>query len=244
MKRERTQTNRRSRKREQRVIFWLVGIVLIAVLAIMTVWFWNSSTRFSPEAATYRYCMGNKIEYDEELALVYTDASTTIEEESKVTSDGTPLLYEGECKMVIPVSMGYMRPFEKEESVLRVNYFSVLSREKNYVNIFHDGVNTEASGGFLYDADGTYIFLEEMEIQVGESTYRVQPLAYAKEIYRDSVEIYDVSTGEYQYIAIPDTDAVAVSDAGYSVNLGTGVMTTGDANRILFGDIEAMGVLK
>lgn len=228
--------------KDPRLIGILGAVVLVVILVIVLLWYIGANKSFEPGEATYRYCMGSKLEY-EELTLTHTEDATILEAEDKVTSDGTPILYEGQLKMVLPVNMGFMRPFE-EDGLCRVNYFSTLTREGGVVKIEHNGIVTEVSDGFLYDGDGTYVFLESMEIRVGEVTYQVQPLSYAKEIYRNCVEIYDVSTGEYQYIGLSDVDAVAQSYSGYEVNLGTGVMTVDGSQRILFADIEAMRALK
>ena len=97
---------------------------------------------------------------------------------------------------------------------------------------------------FLYDGKGTYIFLEDVDVAVGNVTYNISAMSYVKEIYGQSVEIYDMSNDVYKYITLTNTDAIVTSYTGYSVNVGTGVMTIGDTKRILFSDIEAMGVLQ
>ena len=230
-------------KLNTRKIPWIVAGAMAVVILLLIIWFFSSSKDFKPGEATFRYCMGNKLTYSEDMKLVHTEKSTTIEDADSVTSDGTPIIYENQQKMVTPVSMGYMRPFE-EDGLNRVNYFATLTYEGGVVKILHNGITTEAKTGFLYDGDGTYIFLDNMKITVGSSTYKVSPLSYAKEIYKNCVEIYDTATGEYQYIALTDVDAVAESSTGYQINLGTGVMTVGGDQRILFADIEAMGALK
>lgn len=221
----------------------LAAATLLVLLLVVLVWFVTANKKFTPDAEVFRYCMGTKLTYTDNMKLTHTDAATYIEDEDKVASDGTPLMYEGELKMVLPVSMGYLNPAE-DEGVKRVNYFATLSREHGVICISYNGIVTEKSGGFLYDGSGTYVFLEPMTITIGESSYEVAPLTYAKEVYKNCVEIYDCNTEEYQYVAIVDTDAIASSAQGYSVNLGTGVMTTNDRQRILFSDIDAMGALE
>lgn len=230
-------------RRNIRWVTWIMAGVLLLLILVLALWSVSAGKTFAPGESTFRYCMGSRMEYSEDLELVYTDTGTVISDADEVVSDGTPIVYEGQQKMVIPVSMGYMRPFE-EGGLNRVNYFSTLTMENGIARIERDGIVSEARGGFLYDGDGTYIFLENIEITVGNSSYRLKPLSYVKVFYRDSAEIYDASTGTYEYIALADTDAIAQAPAGYSLNLGTGVMTTGDSQRILFADIEAMGALR
>ena len=69
-------------------------------------------------------------------------------------------------------------------------------------------------------------------------------MTYARVFYKDTIEIYNMTTGDYQYVDITNAETTALSANGYSINLGTGVMTIGNTTRSLFSDIEAMGVLR
>ena len=174
--------------KENRQWFILLGaIFLFLVLLVVIVWYSGTQKKWNPGTDTFRYIMGVKVEYSPDMKLVHTDGGTMIEDKDSVYSDGTPIVNAEEAQLILPVSMGLMRPFH-EDSLKRVNYFSTLNKEGNVIEI----------GVHEYDENG------------------------------------NISTAE----------TIALSASGYSINLGTGVMTVGDTDRILFSDIEAMGVLK
>ncbi len=230
--------------KENRQWFILLGaIFLFLILMVVIVWYSGTQKNWNPGVETYRYVMGVKVPYSQDMKLIHTDAGTLIEDKDSVYSDGTPIFSEEDEQLILPVSMGLMRPFH-EDSLKRVNYFATLKKLGDVISIDQNGYTTEVSEGFLYDGDGTYIFMEDMTLTIGNSTYYAHSLSYAKVFYRDAVEIYNITTGDYQYIDISNSDTVALSANGYSIDLGTGVMTIGDTQRILFADIEAMGVLQ
>ncbi len=219
------------------------AILLIIPLVIIIVWNTSNNESMTPKEETYRYIMGVKLEYTDDMTLVREDDETIIKDLDEVSSGGIPLVSKSSNKLILPVSMGYMRPFN-ENPLKRVNYFATLTKKGSIVEINNSGAIVETAEGFLYDGDGTYIFLEDVVVTIGTVSYDLSPLSYVKEVYGQSVEIYDMSTEFYKYINLTDTDAIVTSQAGYSVNVGTGVMTIGDTQRILFSDIEAMGVLQ
>ena len=229
---------------ENRQWFILLGAVfLFLVLLVVIVWYSSTQKKWEPGFETYRYIMGMKVEYSPNMKLVHTEEGTMIDDLDSAYSDGTPLVNPEQSQLILPVSMGLMRPFH-EDSLKRVNYFATLNKVGNVTEINQNGTITNVEEGFLYDGKGTYIFLEDMTLSIGSSTYYAHAMTYARVFYRDAIEIYNMTTDEYQYIDISNAETTALSADGYSINLGTGVMTVGDTDRMLFSDIEAMGVLQ
>ena len=229
---------------ENRQWFILLGAVfLFLVLLVVILWYSSTQKKWEPGFETYRYIMGMKVEYSPNMKLVHTEEGTMIDDLDSAYSDGTPLVNPEQSQLILPVSMGLMRPFH-EDSLKRVNYFATLNKVGNVTEINQNGTITNVEEGFLYDGKGTYIFLEDMTLSIGSSTYYAHAMTYARVFYRDAIEIYNMTTDEYQYIDISNAETTALSADGYSINLGTGVMTVGDTDRILFSDIEAMGVLQ
>ena len=230
--------------KENRQWFILLGaIALFLIMLVVIVWYSNEHTKLKLGVDTYAYIMGVKVEYSPDMELVYTDSGTLIEDAQSLYSDGTPIVCDEKSQLILPVSMGLMRPFH-EDSLKRVNYFSTLTKAGDKIEINQNNYITEVDEGFLYDGNGTYIFLEDMTLEIGTSSYYAHAMTYVRVFYRDSIEIYHMTTGDYQYIDITNAETTALSADGYSINLGTGVMKVGNTERILFADIEAMGVLK
>ena len=225
--------------------WFIIGgaIILIIPLVILLVWNNKSVESMTPKEETYRYVAGVKLEYSDEMQLIREDDATIIKDADEVEAGGAPIISEMSQKIILTTSMGYMRPFNVNP-LKRVNYFATVTKKGSTIEINNNGAIVNTQDGFLYDGDGTYIFLEDVVVSIGTVEYNLNSLSYVKEIYGQSVEIYDLSAEMYKYINLTNTDAIVTSPSGYSVNVGTGVMTIGDTQRILFSDIEAMGVLQ
>ena len=89
------------------------------------------------------------------------------------------------------------------------------------------------------------IFIEEVELAIGKMKYNLSPMSYVRIFYKDSIEIFNLAKDEYQYIELNGyNDVIAVTKTDYSINLGTNVMTVEDVPRILFSNMDVMGVLE
>lgn len=225
--------------------WFIIGGAVVLIVPLVMLLFWNRENveTMTPKEETYRYVAGVKIEYSDEMELVREEDKTVIKDADEVDSGSAPIISSVTNKIILPVSMGFMRPFH-EEPLKRVNYFATITKSGSEIEINNSGAIVKSTEGFLYDGKGTYIFLEDVEVAVGNVSYNLSAMSYVKEIYGQSVEIYDMSNDVYKYITLTNTDAIVTSYTGYSVNVGTGVMTIGDTKRILFSDIEAMGVLQ
>lgn len=227
-----------------KIIPWIITVVMLVVALGIGNWYFKLNSSHEVGKKTFRYTMGVKVEYSKKLKLKHDDKSTKlVDGDESIESDGTPLVYSDCSKLLIPVSMGYLNP-KSETGVKRVNYFSKLYSEKGSYVIEHDDKKTITERGILYDGSGTYIFMENMTLMIGDREYRVTPLTYAKVFYRSEMELYDLQNDKYEYITLTESEIVAKSDNGYSINLGTGVINEDGTQRILFADIEAMGVLE
>ena len=219
------------------------AVVLVIPLMMLLLWNENEVEKMTPKEETYRFVAGVKIEYTEDMELVRDDGNTIVKDTGEVKVDGAPIISSISHKIILPTSMGYMRPFN-ENQLKRVNYFATVTKNGSMIEINNNGFILNTQEGFLYDGKGTYIFLEDVVVTIGTATYNISALSYVKEVYGQCVEIYDMTVDMYKYITLTETDAIVTSPKGYSVNVGTGVMTIGDTQRILFSDIEAMGALQ
>lgn len=226
-------------------ISWIMLLVLCVVCVFLTTWLKNNTKEYMPKDKFIRYSMGSKIIYDEELVLKRDDDITYIEAEGRIQSDGSPLVYEGQYKYLLPINMAFLDP-SSDDGVKRVNYFSTTlwDMDKKAVTISYNEKEKDIESGFLYDGEGTFIFIDEVEISIGNLKYNLSPMSYVRIFHKDSIEVVDLIKDEYQYIELGDNEVVVSSKTDYSIDLDTNVMTVDDAPRILFSNIDAMGVLE
>lgn len=227
-------------------ITWIMLVVLIGVCIFLSIWVKRNTKEYVTEDKFVRYSMGSKIYYDADLVLKRENDITYLDAECTVESDGSPIIYEGQFKYLLPVSMAYLNPNSKE-GPKRVNYFAnvLCDMEKKTAIVSYNHKDAEIKDGFMYDGYGTFIFMEEVDVIVGNRRITLSPMSYVRIFYKDSIEILDLEKDEYLYFGLNDNNQVIVeSKTGYSINIGTNVMTVDDMPRILFSNIEAMGVLE
>lgn len=227
-------------------ITWIMLAVLVGTCIFLSTWLKKNTKEYVVHDKFVRYSMGSKIYYDNDLVLKKKDGITYLDADCTVESDGSPLVYEGQHKYLLPISMAYLNP-NSEEGPKRVNYFSktICNMDKKKVTVSYNDKDVEIKDGFMYDGNGTFIFMEEVDIVIGTRRISLSPMSYVRIFYKDSIEILNLKEDEYLYIEINDSNQViAESKTGYSINIGTNVMTVDDMPRILFSNIEAMGVLE
>ena len=233
----------------KKVSFWITWImlaVLIGICIFLSTWVKKNTKEYVTDDKFVRYSMGSKIYYDADLVLKRENNITYLDTDCTVESDGSPIVYEGQYKYLLPVSMAYLNPNSKE-GAKRVNYFSKVScdMENKKATVSYNDKDAEIKDGFMYDGYGTFIFMEEVDIIVGNRKISLSPMSYVRIFYKDSIEILDLKNDEYLYFGLNDNNQViAESKTGYSINIGTNVMTIDNMPRILFSNIEAMGVLE
>ena len=236
-------------KYTKKVPFWITWImlaVLIGMCIFLSTWVKTNTKEYVTDDKFVRYSMGSKIYYDADLVLKREGGITYLDSECTLESDGSPLVYEGQQKYLLPISMAYLNP-NSDVGPKRVNYFSktLYNASKNKVIVSYNDKDIQIKDGFMYDGNGTFIFLEEMDIAIGSMKYSLSPMSYVRIFYKDSIEVFNLKENEYLYIELNDSNQViAESKTGYSINVGTNVMTVDDMPRILFSNIEAMGVLE
>lgn len=226
-------------------ITWIMLAVLIGMCIFLSTWVKTNTKEYVSNDKFVRYSMGSKIYYNADLVLKREDGITYLDEDCTLESDGSPLVFEGQHKYLLPVSMAYLNP-NSENGPKRVNYFSktLCNMEKKIIVSYNDK-DIEIKDGFMYDGNGTFIFMEEVDITIGNRKISLSPMSYVRIFYKDSIEILNLKEDEYLYIELNDNNQViAESKTGYSINIGTNVMTVDDMPRILFSNIEAMGVLE
>ena len=237
-----------NRKKYKKIPIWITLLMLFVLVTIcyaLTTWVRKTTKEYTPKDKFIRYSMGSTFQYDN-LVLTREEGKTYIDVDEKIESDGTPIIYEGQSKYLIPVSMAYLDP-NAEQGVKRVNYFSTLSYdiEQQKISVSYNDKTSAIDAGFLYDGNGTFVFIEEVELKIGTVKYTLSPMSYARLFYKDSIEVYDIKEDNYIYLLLDCSNEVTVTTkTNYSINLGTNVLTVNEAPRILFSNIEALGVFE
>lgn len=219
------------------------GVVLIAVLILLYVWYTNGLTSYKPGTKSYQYHSGMKIEYS-------GNASFYNEEQSgkgiKVEDNGVegdvikaPIISEedGQPKLTLTADMVLYNPRETLAPSKVFTFTEVISNERK-ATLFKDKKEAENFAGFLYDGEDVYIFFDYTKVVVGLKEYELPPLSYVRAVYNQQVEIFDSSTGKCEVLNVSGVTMTAYCDSGYEINLASDLLYSGEDIIILNIPIE------
>ncbi|TCL60927.1 hypothetical protein EDD76_10124 [Kineothrix alysoides] len=220
----------------------IAGILLI-LLVLLVVWYGDGLSSYKPDEATFQYVAGIKVEYSEDATYRNKEGMVSIREGSEENVvDSIPILYPGTRKMTLPKNMLIMTPAQGQ-SVKRVNYFTTLKEQDGVVTLENDKKKAKVFGGFLYDGENTYVFLEKMVLSIGKQEVQMEPLSYVRVIYRQFVEYYNSADESYEWIGIESTDIKAESETGYVIDLGKDIIDMGDGEALIYSAVDSLPVI-
>ena len=101
----------------------------------------------------------------------------------------------------------------------RINYFTTVENRDGLINLSKDGKKAQVSGGYLYDGNNLFIFLEPVTLMVGNKEINLGTMSYVRVNYRNNMEIYNSITGDYEFIAQGDLDVYAFVKDVYVIDL-------------------------
>lgn len=244
--------SRKVRKnKELKIIIMMVIIFLIVVF--MAIKFYrkniskNEKINLSGEDY-YQYFTGIKTEYSGNIELEKNDeeCNITLEDGTVINLDSEPIYYKNILgKMLIPKQMALVKP---EDGQYKLDAFSNVFYQDN--KVYTKKINSsdkdlkEIDKGFLYDGNDLYIFLEDMNLQVGDVKYELSPLSYVIVNYKNDVEIYDYNKDKYTVIGIDglENDDVIANNLSksYEINLSVDSLNCQNSKQLLFGNIDEL----
>ncbi len=233
---------KRRRKPAKMITMLQLGIagVLLICLGLLMVWYTEGLSSFKPGKPTFQYVTGMKIAYNENAVYRITDDVVSVSD--RVTSGdtfGIPILYEDEAKLTLSENMLLMVP-RQGSGLRRVNCFTHITEQSGLVTFKKDAKTAEVYGGFLYDGEDTYVFLEETTLTIGTKEVVLAPLSYAIVNYQQNAEYYNSGDGSYELISLFNTDVLATVDDDYVIDLGKDSIEMGQGESLLYSAVDTV----
>jgi hypothetical protein len=215
----------------------LLSATVISAAAVLMFLLLRELRVYTFDVPAYHYDVGIKFPHGIGAAVERGSAGVKLTDgRSEYPLDSIPVFLEGGRTVLLPDSMAVCVP---EEGVYgRISYFSTLTeREGGY--ILRSGEERgEVSGGFMFDGQNRYIFMERAELVWGEGEderITLEPLSYVTVIYNLRVEIYPRDS-ESGILLNTGTARVMAYMGGYSVDLSKDIMYMDGRERLLFTD--------
>ena len=238
----------RAQKKQAKAITMIqlgVAGILLLLLVLLVYWYVEGLSAYRPKSEVHQYFGGAELNYssdavfrDEKDGIRVTDTN------GKSPIVDTPLLYKGETKLTLPCNMILMVPSEGM-GVKRINYFTTVSENAGRVTFSADNKVAQSYGGFLYDGNDLYIFLEPTVLYIGEvMEIELPALSYAKVRYAQSVEYHNSETDEDKVVGINEVEVTASIKSGYMLNLCKDVIYTNAGESLLFSAVDKVAVIE
>lgn len=241
-----------------------IGVILILLFVLLFLWLKRGFIGYMPKEETVQYIYGNKLENS-------VNTQYTIDEEDKSVihvEDGDkddsiinePILFERKDsftkdsentdsvktnrvnKITITSNMMYSNP-EFQGEAYRINYFTTVENRDGLINLSKDGKKAQVSGGYLYDGNNLFIFLEPVTLMVGNKEINLGTMSYVRVNYRNNMEIYNSITGDYEFIAQGDLDVYAFVKDVYVIDLCRDSIIKNDEESLIFTAVDTLDVI-
>lgn len=216
------------------------AVVLVALLMLMYVLYNDGLSAFKPKEVTYQYFGAQKIEYS-------GNANFRNQDGVKVTDEGavgdvldTPLINDSEESLTLTCDMLLKAPGDID-GLRRITTFTKVTDSAGRITFERNGKFAQSYGGFLHDGEDVYIFLEPVKLIVGNNTYELSPLSYAKVLYNQRVEFFNSSTKEGTSIGLSGTNVYAEFNSAldsYTLDLGRDVYISKGKEELLFSVVK------
>ena len=144
-----------------------VAGILLLLLVLLVYWYVDGLSAYKPKSEVHQFISGFELEYGEDAVFRENKGDITVNDgDEKKSVVKTPLLYKGETKITIPVDMLLMVPNQGTD-VYRINHFTTISENAGKITYSLDNKIAESYGGFLYDGEDLYVFLDDTNLTIG-----------------------------------------------------------------------------
>lgn len=167
----------------------------------------------------YNYFGEQRVEFEGTCRLTYKDGVCTLKDDNGTHVLDSKPLYQSDGSFMIPQT--YTWNDMESGAIWRFEHFGEARLEGQGVTLTDGGRQRENAGGFLFDGNDTYIFLESAELQAGGESVRLPALSYAVARYGSTVQYFNYGDGTSHIIEAAEGDELALLNNGVTVNLGT-----------------------
>ena len=223
MRQAKPNNNRAADRRLQRWALPLLAVLVILAVGII-LRFMNEETTVQIREDVFQFFSEQRTKYSEGTTMLqgkYNLILKSGDEES--SADPTPLYSESSSALYISRNSCWLDPANGDSW-----YIPAMSRlEEIGDTAFYLTVGkqtAEFSGGIISDCEGTYLFLDYVELSINGRKLELAPLSFCS-ISDDIVRVYNYGTDELRCFEEQTTNITATARRNYHVDLSIGIYT-------------------
>lgn len=237
---ERGRSRKKQNRRKKKPVLVSFAAAVTAVIAIVSaVTALRGRDTYKTDQSVYTCINGAVFQWEQGANLLHTKEGTTLREgKDRQKIERYPLIGTEDGSIIMQRSGSWNRT--EDESFLRVDYFTVISRDEQGVVIRRDKKERRDISGFIYDNEDTYIFLEPVTLSYNQQTVELEPLTIVQANYMGSIQIFGPHM-EPLFEYLTEEEVRAQFADGKRVNLATDTYFKKNGEwRLLFMPLEAL----
>ena len=189
----------------------LLVMAVSAVLLIIS--FIKSETQTKVEAPVYQFYLAQRTDFSAGTKLVQGKHGLTFSgDEGENASDVTPIYYRDTKELILPTSMVWLEPSTGIEWAIPA--LSHLEMDEKQTVHFHGKKDLIMNGGFLSNGLGTYLFLDEVRLEINGEKLLLPPFSFCSTA-DGQVRIYQYDQKELWKADKQETNIIITSTGRY-----------------------------
>lgn len=216
-------TNHSNQEQKRILLIVLPVLAVLMVLMVISIFvFYKSKTEKRIDNKTYQFFFDQKTEYSENSKLISGDSHSVVKDgKDENIADPSPIYVEGDDSMIIPLDTCYMDIAEGIE--WRLEAGCILECNGQDVKLLRGNRINYLSGGFLHDGGRSYIFLDEISLDVDGITYKLPPMSFVSR-EANMFRIYIYGDDKVTLPPSASNEIVAVNNSrGYRIDIKSNV---------------------
>lgn len=233
--------------KKEKIITAAVIAALAGSLAAALIYISHKDIVVIKEPVFFSY-LGEEFDYQGKTTLKWDKNQMYMQNDTidgSLAPGGTPLYMEDRESLIVTSMMSYTNP--DTNYMRRLSYFGKVYYEKGMCLLSVDGrKKLEVNGGYLFDGNNTWIFLEPTTVTVGSQKIVLEPMSYITVKNKDYFYYYSAGDKKSVFTDWTGDDITATDEeATWTLNLSRDLLTTADGKiQMLIPNPEVLDVIQ
>lgn len=195
----------------------LIPIVIVVLVFI----FYREAGAYRAQNELYTYIGEVKKTYTAGTKFQHTDEGTFLKNAKGESISSRPLYVGSDKQIILPVPYAWVTMAPGGASMCRLESFSTVSVSDSSIQLKDENQSRDGVSGFLFDGEGTYIFLEPVKLDWEEESCELPSMSFVTVQYGGSMNFHVYGTNSARLVSIDGKEVKASFQNGGSISLGT-----------------------
>ena len=209
--------NDKLKKNPLQKLLFLIPIVIVVLVFI----FYREAGAYRAQNELYTYIGEVKTTYAAGTKFQHTDEGTFLKNAKGQSISSRPLYNGSDDKIILPVPYAWITMAPGGASMCRLESFSTVEASNSSIQLKDENQSRDGVSGFLFDGEGTYIFLEPVTLDWEAESCEAPSMSFVTVQYGGSMNLHIYGKDSASLIPIDGKEVKASFQNGGSISLGT-----------------------